>query len=94
MSRLASPFMASATDRAMVLDCLRIRDVGGDWLGHASFDTVRDRDATTASLVRDGLAVWDEFGVNITPRGRQVWADQRITLRNLAEAIEAAEAFA
>ena len=81
--------MASATDRAMVLDCLRIRDVGGDWLGHASFDVVRDRDATTASLVRDGLAMRDEFGIHITPRGRQVWADQRIALRNLAEAIEA-----
>ena len=77
-------------DRGLVLDCLRVRDLGGPWLDHSLFGLVEDRDATTSALVRDGLAAWGDLGIHITPRGRREWADQRNALRDLSLGIEAA----
>ena len=69
--------LTTRRDHALILDCLRVRDLGGPWLDHASFDLVQNREMVTASLVRDGLAAWDEFGIHITPRGRRAWWEQR-----------------
>ena len=78
------------SDRAMVLDCLRVRDLGGDWLAHPSFDLGAHSDNAHQALIRDGLAAWGDFGIHITPRGRREWADQRNALRDLSSGIEGA----